>query len=75
MIGRRVAMTLVAVAALAGASGDAAAGRRRTHCCVMVPDDGGGERPYCFILNVRPAGYGRTLCRLIGGRLQRRPMR
>ena len=31
----------------------------------------GGERPYCFILNVRPARYGRKVCRRIGGKPQR----
>ena len=25
--------------------------RRAVRCCIMVPDDDGGERPYCFVLN------------------------
>jgi hypothetical protein len=45
--------------------------RRHTTCCIMVPTAEGGERPYCFILNVRPARYGRKVCRRIGGKPQR----
>jgi len=33
----------------------------------MVPDDVGGERPYCFVVNARRARLGRRLCRAIGG--------
>ena len=45
--------------------------RRHTTCCIMVPTAEGGERPYCFILNVRPARYGRRVCRRIGGKPER----
>jgi hypothetical protein len=46
---------------------EAAARRRAVRCCIMVPDDMGGERPYCFVLDVRPARYARRVCRLIDG--------
>jgi hypothetical protein len=57
---------LVLVVLVAG--GESAARRRPVRCCVMVPDDAGGERPWCFLLNVRPARYGKRVCRLVGGR-------
>jgi hypothetical protein len=46
---------------------EAGAERRAVRCCIMVPDDDGGERPYCFVLNVRPARHARKVCRRIGG--------
>jgi hypothetical protein len=46
---------------------EAEARRRAVRCCIMVPDDAGGERPYCFVLNVRPARYARKVCRSIDG--------
>jgi hypothetical protein len=37
-----------------------------------VPAPGGGTRPYCFVLRVRPGAIGpRRLCRLLGGRPER----
>lgn len=44
-----------------------AARRRPIRCCIMVPADGGGERPYCFGLRVRPARAARRVCRAVGG--------
>jgi hypothetical protein len=58
---------VLAVAVLVPAR-DAAARRRTVRCCVMVPDEERGERPYCFNLVVRPARLARKLCRLIDGR-------
>jgi hypothetical protein len=49
----------------------AEAKRRPRRCCIMVPDDGGGERPYCFVVNARPARYARRVCRAVGGRPER----
>ena len=72
---RLMTVALMALAVL-GSSRDVEAVRRRpTTCCIMVPNDDGTERPYCFILNVRPARYGRKACRLIGGRPQRPAVR
>ena len=52
---------------LAATASDAAM-RRPTRCCIMVPaDDGVGQRPYCFALKVKPARYGRRVCKLVGG--------
>ena len=67
-------LTIVAVLVLTALGWGAPAEgirRRPTRCCVMVRDADGTERPYCFILNVRPARYGRRVCRLIGGVPQR----
>ena len=61
--------TLIVVLALGlAATASDAAMRRPVSCCIMVPaDDGVGERPYCFVLKVKPARYGRRVCKLVGG--------
>jgi hypothetical protein len=41
----------------------------------MVPADAGGERPYCFGLNVRPKRAAKRVCRAIGGTPLRPPVR
>ena len=66
---RHVTVVMLTLAVLGtGMATDARAARRRpVRCCVMVPDDAGGERPYCFLVNARPARLGRRLCRAIGG--------
>jgi hypothetical protein len=56
---------------LAAGGGEAEAARRPTRCCVMVPADDGGERPWCFNLRTRSPRRGRRVCRLIGGQPQR----
>ncbi len=63
---RRMAMLVLALTVLVP-GGEAHARRRAVRCCIMVPDDAGGERPYCFILNVKPARYARKVCRQIDG--------
>jgi len=63
---RLIAVLIVAFAVTMPA-GEAHARRRAVRCCIMVPDDAGGERPYCFVLNVKPARYARRICRRIGG--------
>jgi hypothetical protein len=63
----RVTMVLLVVLAMLAPGREAAARRRAVRCCIMVPDDAGGERPYCLVLNVRPARYARKVCRLIDG--------
>jgi hypothetical protein len=71
-------LTTVAVLALmvfAPCSETEAARRRSVRCCVMVPDDAGGERPYCFLFNAGSARVGRRLCRAIGGTPPRHPTR
>jgi hypothetical protein len=67
---------LLAAAVLALAAGEAGA-RRTTTCCVPGgPDAGGGTRPYCFVLRVRPGAIGaRRLCRLLGGEPRRAAVR
>jgi hypothetical protein len=61
---------MVAVLALAmlgaGERGEAAR-RRPLRCCIMVPADDGGARPYCFNLNVHPRRAARRICRAVGG--------
>ena len=54
-----------------GIEADAATARRVTRCCIMVAADGGGQRPYCFNIETRPARRGRRACRVIGGEPQR----
>jgi hypothetical protein len=66
---RRATVIMLTLLVL-GASGDGEARAvrgRPVRCCVMVPDDVGGERPYCFVVNARRARLGRRLCRAIGG--------
>jgi hypothetical protein len=57
----------LAIAAWTGVEPAEAARRRAIRCCIQVPDDDGGQRPYCFILNVRPARHARRVCRAISG--------
>ncbi len=64
----RVTMVLLVALAMLVPGREAAARRRAVRCCIMVPDDtGSGERPYCFVLKVRPARYARKVCRVIDG--------
>jgi hypothetical protein len=63
----RLMMVLVLAFAAFVPDRAAEARRRAVRCCIMVPDDDGGERPYCFVLNVRPARYARKVCRRIDG--------
>jgi len=72
---RRMTVAVLALAMLGPAPDTEAARRRFVRCCVMVPDDAGGERPYCFNLGVRRARTGRRLCRAIGGTPHRAPAR
>lgn len=65
-----LAATVLGVAMCAGGARVEAA-RRPIRCCIMVPADGGGERPYCFVLNVKPARWARRACRAVGGRPER----
>lgn len=66
---RRMTVTLLVVALLVGGGEARAARRRSIRCCVMVPAPTEGEtRPYCFVLNVRPARQARHVCRALGGR-------
>jgi hypothetical protein len=64
---RRLMLVCVVVLAAIVPRGEASARRRAVRCCVMVPDEERGERPYCFILNVRPARFARKVCRAIDG--------
>ena len=65
MRGMTVAMLTLA---MLGVGERATAARRRPlRCCIMVPADDGGERPYCFNLNVRPKRSAKRVCRAIGG--------
>jgi hypothetical protein len=64
----RLTMGLVLGLAVLIPAAPSEARRRIVRCCVMVPDEAGGERPYCFLLNVRPPRYARKICRLVGGR-------
>ena len=68
----RTSFLALLVALAAGPAVADGATRRPTRCCIMVPAESGGERPYCFVLNVRPAHRGRRICRLVGGVPQRR---
>jgi hypothetical protein len=63
----RLTTVLVLTLATMMPGGEAEARRRAVRCCIMVPDDAGGERPYCFVLNVRPARFARRVCRSIDG--------
>lgn len=64
----RLMLVLVLVLAAMVPGREAQARRRAVRCCILVPnDDGTGERPYCFVLNVKPARYARTVCRRIDG--------
>jgi len=67
----RTLLLMTGLLMLGSGQADAAAGRRDTRCCIMVPADDGSERPYCFNIDARPARRGRRLCRLIGGEPQR----
>ena len=65
---RLTVVVLVLALAVLVPGREAQARRRAVRCCIMVPDDAGGERPYCFVLNVKPARYARKVCRQIDGR-------
>jgi hypothetical protein len=61
-------MTVVVLAfALLAPAEHSEARRRPIRCCVMVPDGQGGERPWCFNVNARPARFARKVCRIVGG--------
>jgi hypothetical protein len=64
----RLMTVLLLVLAVLAPGGEVHARRRAVRCCVMVPNAAGdGERPYCFVLNVRPARHAKKVCRVIGG--------
>jgi hypothetical protein len=60
-------VAMVSLAVLGVGDRAEATRRRPLRCCIMVPADDGGERPYCFNLNVRPKRSAKRICRAIGG--------
>ena len=60
-------LLVMSILLLWGIEADAAPARRVTRCCITVPADGGGDRPYCFNIDARPARRARRACRVIGG--------
>ena len=64
---RGMMVAMITLAALGVGNRADAVRRRPLRCCIMVPADDGGERPYCFGLNVRPKRFAKRFCRAIGG--------
>ena len=70
---RRTTTAIVAATVLLlGHDVTPARARRVTTCCLTIDAEPPAPRDYCFGLSTKTRRLGRLLCRLIGGRPQRR---